>query len=258
MDAIVTAGGFPEEDDPLYPFTKGESKALLEIAGRPMIQWVLDALDEAQKVERVVVVGLEREDRIKCDKLVAVVPNQGEMLENIRGGTRKVLEINPNAAYVLSVSSDIPAIRGEMADWTVGSALESQHDLYYSVIPKAVMESRFPHSRRSYVRLKDMDVCGGDMNVFRAELIATEGDMWERIIASRKNALKQAALIGYGTLFLLLLRRLTIQGAVKRAGKRLGIRGRALVSPYAEIGMDVDKPYQLELLRADLESRALV
>jgi hypothetical protein len=34
--------------------------------------------------------------------------------------------------------------------------------------------------------------------------------------------------------------------------KRLGLRGRAVVCPYAEIGMDVDKPFQLEIMRADL------
>jgi hypothetical protein len=33
------------------------------------------------------------------------------------------------------------------------------------------------------------------------------------------------------------------------------IRGRVTVSPYAEIAMDVDKPYQLEILRKDLAGR---
>ena len=36
--------------------------------------------------------------------------------------------------------------------------------------------------------------------------------------------------------------------------KRIGIRGRAIVWPHAEPCMDVDKPHQLELLRADLAS----
>jgi hypothetical protein len=33
---------------------------------------------------------------------------------------------------------------------------------------------------------------------------------------------------------------------------RLKLRGRALVCPYSEIGMDVDKPFQLDMLRTDL------
>ncbi len=31
--------------------------------------------------------------------------------------------------------------------------------------------------------------------------------------------------------------------------KRLKIHGRVLVTPYAEVGMDVDKPNQLELVK---------
>ncbi|MCJ7435310.1 MAG: hypothetical protein MUO77_17665, partial [Anaerolineales bacterium] len=39
---------------------------------------------------------------------------------------------------------------------------------------------------------------------------------------------------------------------VQRISKRIGIKGHAIVWPYAEGCMDVDKPHQLELLRADL------
>jgi hypothetical protein len=62
-------------------------------------------------------------------------------------------------------------------------------------------------------------------------------------------------LIGYDTLLLLLLRRITIEGAVKKVTSRLNITGRAILCPYAEVGMDVDKPHQLEILRADLASQ---
>jgi hypothetical protein len=65
-------------------------------------------------------------------------------------------------------------------------------------------------------------------------------------------------LLGYGNLILLLSRQLTIDGAVKRVTKRMDITGRAVFSPYAEIGMDVDKPFQLEIVRADLMSKQQV
>jgi len=120
------------------------------------------------------------------------------------------------------------------------------------------MEERFPNSNRSYTRLKDAEVCGGDMNMIRAHTVRTNDELWNRIIAARKSVFKQAALLGYGNLFLLLSRQLTIEGAVKRVTKRMDITGRAVFSPYAELGMDVDKPHQLEILRADLKSRQQV
>jgi len=76
--------------------------------------------------------------------------------------------------------------------------------------------------------------------------------MWESLIGSRKSPLKQASVIGFGTLFALFTRRLTLEDAVRRVCERIGIKGRAIVWPYAEPCMDVDKPSQLELLRADL------
>ena len=256
MDAIVTAGGIPAPEEPLYPFTQGKSKALLEIAGKPMIQWVLDALNEAETIDNIVIVGLDAESGVRSHKTLSFVPNQGSMLDNIRIGVKRVAEINPQIKFVLVVSSDIPAITGEIVDWSVRRSLEGDDDICYSVITREVMETRYPGSNRSFIRLKGADVCGADMNMIRASVATGRDEIWTKLIAARKNAFKQAALIGYDTLFLLLLRRLSIEKLVAIVAERMDIKGRALISPYAEVGMDVDKPYQLDVLRADLEARS--
>lgn len=257
MDAIVTAGGVPQPEDPLYEYTQGSEKALLRIAGKPMIQWVLDALSQAKSVEQVVLIGLNDDKDISCSKLVASLPSHGEMLDNIRAGTRKLIELNPQTSHVLAVSSDIPGITAEMVDWLTGVVQESDHDLYYTVVTRDVMEARFPASNRSYIKLKDVEVCGGDMNAFRAKIVLGHQDLWDRIIGSRKNALKQASLIGFDTLLLVMLRVLTLENAAKYASRRLGLKGRAVACPFAEVAMDVDKPHQLEILRAYLSEQTL-
>jgi GTP:adenosylcobinamide-phosphate guanylyltransferase len=256
MDAIVIAGGVPGPDEPLYPFTQGAPKALLDIAGKPMAQWVLDALDAAQTIDRIVLVGLEADSGIHSRKIAAFIPSEGTILLNIRSGVQKVLEINPAADHVAAVSADIPGIQPEHVDWVVRTAMQTDEDVYYNVITRQVMEARYPGSKRSYTRLKDVEICGGDMNVLRTMTVTGNDALWERIIAARKNVFKQAALIGYDTLLLLLLRRVTLEGAIQRVAHRVNLTGRALVCPYAEIGMDVDKPHQLELMRADLTRRA--
>jgi GTP:adenosylcobinamide-phosphate guanylyltransferase len=256
MDAIITAGGIPKPEDPLYPYTQGISKAMLEIASKPMIQWVLDALTDAVTIDNIVIVGLEANREIISPKPIRYVSNQGSMLDNIRTGIRKAAEVNPKAEFALMVSSDIPAITGEMVDWSVNTSLESDHDLYYSVITREVMEASYPGSNRTFIRLKDADVCGADMNMVRISVATGRDEIWNRLIAARKNAFKQAALVGYDTLILLLLRQLSIERLVNTIASRLDLRGRVLISPYAAVGMDVDKPYQLDILRADLEARS--
>jgi hypothetical protein len=55
---------------------------------------------------------------------------------------------------------------------------------------------------------------------------------------------------------LLLMRLISLDSAVKTVSRRLKISGRAIICPYAEVGMDVDKPHQLEIIRQDLAKRA--
>ncbi len=255
MDAVVTAGGIPQPDELLYPYTLGKPKALLEIAGKPMVQWVLDALSGAKKVENVVLIGLTEESGVTCAKPLTFIPNKTSMIENILGGINKVLEINPSATRVLMVSSDIPAITPEMLDWEVETTLQTDVDLCYTVVKREVVEVRYPGSRRTYVKLKDVDVCGGDLNVLHTSVVRMDPEIWERLIATRKNPVKQAAILGFDTLFLMMFRMITLDEAVKKVATRLQMTGRAVVCPYAEIAMDVDKPNQLEMIRTDLMRR---
>jgi GTP:adenosylcobinamide-phosphate guanylyltransferase len=229
---------------------------MLEIAGKPMIQWVLDALEGAASIDRVIVVGLEHESGFRSEKICARVEGRGDILPNIRQGVEAAYRITPNIGHVALVSSDIPAILPKHVDWVVNTAMQTDEDVYYNVITKETMEARYPGSNRSFVRLRDAQVCGGDLNVIRASMVKHNEALWDRIIAARKNALKQASLLGFDTLILVLLRRLTLEHAVARVTRRLRLTGRALVCPYAEIGMDVDKPHQFEMMCSDLARRS--
>jgi GTP:adenosylcobinamide-phosphate guanylyltransferase len=252
MDAIVTAGGIPLPEDPLFPYTEGHSKAMLDVAGKPMIQWVLNALSDAKKVENVFIIGMNEKSGVSCSKPVHYLPNEGRMLANIVAGVHKSLELDPKTEYVLIVSSDIPALTGEMVDWLVDEVAKDPGDIHYGVIPRQVMEKRFPDSRRTWTHLKDMDVCGADINVTHVRMATEHLETWEELIGKRKSPLKQAATIGLGTLFWLIMRQLTLDDLVRRVSNQIDIRGKAVVWPWAEAGMDVDKPHQLEIMRADL------
>jgi hypothetical protein len=181
MDAIVTTGGIPLPEEPLYPATLGGSKAMLDIGGKPMVQWVLDALDQAKTIERIIIVGMTEKSKIRTKKPVFFVSNQGKMVENLRAGGQKLLEVNKKAQYALFVSSDIPAITGEMVDWVVNTAMKTRKDIYYNLIERSVMEKRFPGCKRTWTKLKDLEVCGGDMNVGRLSLLSDENDIWGRL-----------------------------------------------------------------------------
>lgn len=252
MNAIVTAGGIPQPGDKLYEYSNGKSKALIDVAGKPMIQWVLDALGDAKEVDQVIIIGLDASSNLTCKKTLHYIPNQGRMLSNIVAGVNKSLELNKDGEYVLIVSSDIPTVKSNMIDWLVQESMQTKDDLYYGVCPRDVMETRFPTSKRTYTKLKDIQVCGADVNIIHVSMATDHLDTWEQLIGNRKSPLKQASVIGLDTFFQLFTRQFTLQGLVERASQRIGIKGRAIIWSHAEPCMDVDKPHQLELMRAEL------
>ena len=51
MDAIILAGGFAKR---MWPLTKNKPKQLLNLAGKPMLDYVFDSLDNLD-FERIIV-----------------------------------------------------------------------------------------------------------------------------------------------------------------------------------------------------------
>lgn len=101
MNAIVTAGGEIQPDEPLYAVAQGGRKAMLEIGGKPMVQWVLDALSGCSSIERVFVVGLPPETSLDCAYPLVLLPDSGDMLTNIRRASAEVLVQDPVATYAI-------------------------------------------------------------------------------------------------------------------------------------------------------------
>ncbi len=257
MNAVVLAGGKMSPEDPLYGEGQDGSRSLIHIMGKPMAQWVIDALDGAQSVNEIFVIGLPAECGLTAKKLLHFIPDQNGIFENIKEGVFQATKDSVVSSKVITASADIPSVKPEMVDW-LASIVESNPDqmLYYNVIDQKVMETKFPNSNRSYVHFKDVSVCGGDLNVIDKSFFSAESPVWHQLTEARKNPIKQAGLLGFDTLLLVVFRLVTLEGAVKKICKRLSIKARALLCPYAEMGMDADKPYQLEILRQYLENKA--
>jgi len=255
MDCIISAGGTPKEEDLLYEYTRGRPKALLDMAGKPMVQWVVDALTGAKSVERIILVGLRPEDGITSPKLTDVLPDQGSLVGNMVAGVERALQYNPDAQQVVMATADIPTITPEMVDGLIAQCADPTVDAYYTAVERSLMEARFPNSRRSYVHFTDGDLAGGDIHIGNPRLIYTQRELAEELLKNRKSALKQIRKIGFGLFVKLLLRRLSLQEAEERISKSLNLKGKAALAQYAELGMDVDKPFQLEICRQALLQR---
>ncbi len=257
MQAVVLAGGLLSPDDPLYHQTIDGSRCLIEVVNKPMVQWVIEALDQSNIIQDIFVIGLKPQVGLTASKPLHYLEDQGNLFDNIQYGVLQATKDHLSQSKVVLASGDVPAIKPYMVDWLAEQSEQGPSMmLFYNVIPKEIMESRFPHANRSFVKFKDIAVCGGDINVVDKSLFDEERPIWKKLADARKNPLKQVSYLGFGNLLLVALRLVTLQGAVKRVCKKLGIRGKALICPYAEMAMDADKPHQLEILKSDLDVRS--
>ncbi len=259
MDALVAAGHTPGKTDALLEYAGAENKALIPIAGKPMIKWVADALTGSRHVERLVVVGLDAACGIDFGaKPVVFAPDHGRLLKNLLAGITRVLQDTTDRDRILVCACDIPLITTAIVDDHIAAMLQTRHDLYYTIVDQATMLARFPASRRSYTHVRDGVFCGGDLNMASGRVIETNAALWDDLLEARKSVLRQARRVGFWTLLQFATRTLSISAAERRAEHILGVKCRAIRTPHAEIGMDVDKPFQLDIVRAELEKRVRV
>jgi len=256
MNAIITAGGIPQPEDSLYPYTQGTYKVLLPIEGKPIIQWVVDALTESGEVNLFIIVGLPSDTPIKSKQKLIFIENQNDLMKNIQAAAEKVVELDPSGMDTFLVSGDIPGLTAEMVKWLADKVKNGPPmDIHYTVVARQAMERQFPGSKRTYTRFKDCEVSGGDLSVFNPRMALDPNARWRRLIDYRKDPIKQAGVIGFDTLFLLLIRQLSLKDAERRVTRRLNICGEVIQAPYACIAMDVDKAHQLEIMQDYLHNR---
>lgn len=214
-------------------------EAEIPIGGRPMAWWVIDALAASPSISSIALVGPES---LRRDAVIWS-PVAGDLFSNILAG----LKTAPvGAEHVLFVTSDIPWITAAAVEAFVTSAPRDV-DIVYPIIPKRVAEERFPGTKRTYVRLVDGIFTGGNLFLARAKAVPRLKERAEVLLSHRKSPLALARDVGLGLLVRLITGRLSVQQAEIRVGGILGISGRALIFPYAEAGVDVDKPEDLIL-----------
>lgn len=257
IDAIVLAGA--PNAGKLKDVSPERWEALIDLEGRPLISWSLDPLLGARTIRRIVVVGPKPElERVLAGLPVDIITPTGDMFENVLAGFRRLAETTPDgrAGLALVSTADIPLITPEIVDGLVKACLEEGGEAFYPVVSRETMEATFPGTKRTYGTLREGTFTGGNLFVVDGAVLERVAAKAKALIEARKNPLKMAGAIGFGFVVRLLLGRLTIRQLEAYVGGKFGFVARAMIVPWAEIGIDVDKPADLDLVRAYLGRRA--
>ncbi len=245
VGALVLAGR--ANLGPFRDLGPASSEALVAVAGRPMLDYVLGALFSAEGVGAVRVVGPEADLGPHLSRLyqgrVALVPAEDSLMKNVLAGARAADPGRP----LLVVSSDIPLLTPEAVEDFLDRCRPWTADFYYPIIRRETVQEVYPGGRRTYVTIREGTFTGGNLVLVNPRVLEACARRAEAFVAARKSPLRLLRLLGPGFVLRFLLKRLTIADLERKVSGLFGITARAVITPHAEVGMDVDRLEDLRL-----------
>ena len=216
-----------------------------------MLDYVVNALEGAREIAKVAIVGPKKDlDDIYGDSPGIVTVESGKtIIDSLQKGIEAAKKAGLSAK-VLVVTSDIPLITGEIIDDFIKQCQTAEEaDIIYPIVSKVHNDEKFPGVKRTYVKLKDGIFTGGNIFLINPHIVARCAKIAERIVGLRKSPLKLIHFIGMGYIFKYFLGTLSIADAEARVSQILDIKAKSLIVSHPEIGVDVDKPSDLELVK---------
>lgn len=251
VDAVVLAGG--GKDEPLTREEGVSNKAFINLFGRPMLAYILEALAGAASIDKVIVVGPAPELSALLEQgyRFIPVPEEGSMLENAAAGLSRIDQGRP----CLLLTGDIPLID----EGTISGFLELCHpsdgDFYYPILTRESCRERFPQMQRTYVRLRDGCFTGGNMVLLRPDWFARCRHRLDQFVLYRKKPLKLLRILPFSLILKFLFNRLAVSELERYLSAMFLARARAVPCDLVEIGTDVDKISDLEVIRQALRDK---
>lgn len=242
LTAIVLAGGPYDE---LAARTPGApNKAFVEVAGVTLVERTLRALRGAPSLGRIIAVAPPHtHDRAALALADECRADGARIRDSLRSG---LSDLPPNEEVLVS-TSDLPVLTIESVEDYVARARERAADLTYGCLEKRTHLAKFPHVPHTWAPLREGTFCGTGFITIKPRVFPSLERFIEQLGRARKNPLHLARLFGWNVLLRFALHRLSIAQAEARASQVIGARVRAVVSPYAEIGVNVDRLSDIDL-----------
>ena len=225
-------------------------KCAVEIAGRPMLSWVLAALRDARSVGQFVVIGPPgplRRSGAQDHEILA--------LDDCRfaDSVRAAVEALRDEDRALILAADMPLLTALALDRYIESCLALPADLCFPVIRFQDLNAHSPGVRKTWYTLRDGAFTKGNAIVVRPAFLKQREARVQKLFEHRKHR-RWTGLIGPAFAQRFARRTLTLHDM--QEGLSWYLRGRLRAVPAdPEIIIDVDEPEDVEYARRVLEER---
>jgi molybdopterin-guanine dinucleotide biosynthesis protein A len=245
LGAIVLANGLA---DKLASKVGVTHKALLDIAGEPMVLRVKQAVDACPRVGHSIIACLKDGPVAEAlrDRAEVVEAEGGSFLNGIERG----FEAMPEARQVILATCDMPLLSPVAVSDFAGQVLDSpEMDLVYAMVDIRLVHKAYPDAHRTAIRLREGSYTAAGLCAVSRHFVANCGDTLMAAFAARKSKVAMGRLLGWSFLARFALGTLSVADIVKRGEELLSCRCRAVHLPYPECGFDVDTLGDLESAR---------
>lgn len=240
--ALLLAGQRPGVDPLAAAF--GETwKAKVRVGGEAMLSRVVRTLLAAPAIGRVVIMAQEPELLFDGDCAWLAQEPRVTTARSTSGIASSVAAIAGSAAApwpVLVTTADHPLLTVPMIEAMLAAGHDS--DLAVGVVGRRVLLGAYPGNRRTWLKFAGEAWSGANLFALRTARARLALDAWSGIERDRKKALKLIAHFGPWLAIRALTRTITLEAAMRAAGRKLGLVARPVALPFAEAGIDVDKP----------------
>ncbi|OYW88548.1 MAG: 4-diphosphocytidyl-2C-methyl-D-erythritol synthase [Sphingobium sp. 32-64-5] len=258
VPAIILAGSRPGID-PLAQAAGVATKALVPVAGRPMIDHVARALLAHPCIGEVVIMG-QQSATLADHPLTAWLREEPRIrfADSGSGISQSLLDWMAGEEArlpALVTTADNVLLNGAILDAFLAGA--DGADVAAAMVERAVLMQAYPRSRRTWLRFRGGAWSGANLFWLGSDKAGHALRKWREIEQDRKKGWKIVSAFGPLLLLGAGLRLLSVHQAIAGAGKRLGIGdARVVALPVAEACIDADKPDDLVLIENIFASRA--
>jgi GTP:adenosylcobinamide-phosphate guanylyltransferase len=250
--AVVLAGSRPGRDAFAEQFG-ARMKALIPVAGEPMVRRPVRALLASERIDRVIV--LSQEPELIANALPGDPRLQLRQSGETIASTMLALCFDRETRWPLLVTTADHALL-DTATVDEFCLAATDEDLAVGVVERRPLETRLPDTRRTWLKFRGGAFTGANLFALKSPKVAAAIELWRSVEQDRKKGWRIVSLLGPVVLIGTVLRLLSIDDVLARLGRKIGLKVHAvrLSSPLA--GVDVDKPEDHALAEAILAGKA--
>lgn len=242
VKALILAGSRGGVD-PVAAYAGVAHKALIELGGETLLARVARAV-RAAGCDEVAVSASDPAVEAEARRLgLTPLPAAAGPSDSVGLGLERL------GAPLLVTTADHALLEPE---WVRGfvAGVRGDADVEVLLARRERVEAALPGPRRTYLRFADGDWSGCNLFLLRTPEAARAIGLWRLVEADRKRPWRIVRRFGAGMLARYLLGRLTLARAVERLGELAEVRAAVVESAYGLAAVDVDKPADLDAVRA--------